>query len=97
MQVLKPNGIIVIGLYHKYGRTFTRIKQKLANIIGSRIYFFDKTSRDIKSKDKRKAWVRDQFMNPHETLHTPNEVIKWFEENNIEFQNLIPYYYNTKK
>lgn len=92
VKVLKPEGIIVIGLYHKYGRTLTRIKQKLAKIIGSRIYFLDKTSRDIKSKDKRKAWVRDQFMNPHETLHTPNEVLKWFEENNIEFQNLVPYY-----
>lgn len=92
VKVLKPGGVIVVGLYHKYGRTVTRIKQNLAKIIGSKIFYFDKTSRNIKSKDKRKAWVQDQFMNPHETLHTPNEVLNWFEESNVEFHNLIPYY-----
>jgi len=46
----------------------------------------------IKSEAKRNAWVRDQFLNPHETLHTPKEVIKWFDNNNVEFLNLIPHY-----
>ena len=31
-------------------------------------------------------------MNPHETLHTPNETLEWFKENNVEFLNLIPHY-----
>ena len=30
VKLLKKNGIIIIGLYHKYGRFFTKIKQKLA-------------------------------------------------------------------
>ena len=92
VKVAKPGGIIIIGLYHKYGRFFTRIKQKLAKLLGDKIAYLDKTSRRIKSKDKRNAWVKDQFMNPHETLHTPNEVLKWFEEYNIEFLNLVPHY-----
>ncbi len=92
VKVLKPGGIIVVGLYHKYGRFVTKIKQKMAKIIGSKIFYFDQTSRNIKSMDKRKAWVQDQFMNPHETLHTPNQVLKWFDDNNIEFHNLTPYY-----
>ncbi len=92
VQVTKPGGFIIIGLYHKYGRFFTRIKQKLAKIIGKKIFFLDKTSRRIKSKDKRNAWVTDQFLNPHETLHTPKETMKWFEEENIEFLNLIPHF-----
>ena len=31
-------------------------------------------------------------MNPHETLHTPNETLQWFDDNNVEFLNLIPHY-----
>jgi len=92
VEVTKPGGILVIGLYHKYGRLFTRFKQKLAKLIGNNIAFFDSTSRKIKSKDKRRAWVKDQFLNPHETLHTPNEIFRWFESNNVEFLNLIPHY-----
>ena len=92
VDVTKPGGIIIIGLYHKYGRLITRFKQKLAKILGDKVGYIDQTSRKIKSKDKRKAWVKDQFMNPHETLHTPNEVLKWFENNNVDFLNLIPHY-----
>ena len=92
VKVTKPGGIIVIGLYHKYGRLFTRLKQKLAPLIGNKIVYLDKTARSIKSKDKRKAWIKDQFINPHETLHTPNEVFKWFEDTNVDFVNLLPHY-----
>ncbi len=92
VEVTKPGGILVIGLYHKYGRFLTRVKQKLAKILGDKISYFDKTSRKMRSKAKKKAWIKDQFMNPHETLHTPNETLKWFEENNVEFLNLIPHF-----
>ena len=92
VEVTKPGGILVIGLYHKYGRFLTRVKQKLAKIFGDKISYFDKTSRKMRSEAKKRAWIKDQFMNPHETLHTPNETLKWFEENNVEFLNLIPHY-----
>jgi len=91
VDVTKPGGLIAIGLYHKYGRFFTKAKQKLAKLIGDKVFIFDKTSLKIKSKDKRKAWVTDQFMNPHETLHTPYETLNWFEEENVEFLNLLPH------
>ena len=92
VNVTKPGGIMVIGLYHRYGRLITRLKQKLAKILGSKIGYLDKKSRKIKSKDKRRAWVTDQFLNPHETLHTPNEILNWFETYDVEFLNLIPYF-----
>ena len=91
VDVTKPGGYMVIGLYHKYGRFVTSIKQKIARLIGKRIFILDQTSLKIKSKDKRNAWVTDQFLNPHETLHTPMETFKWFEEEGIEFINLIPH------
>ena len=91
-SLLKKDGIIIIGLYHKYGRFFTKLKQKMAKVLGYKISFFDKTSRGIKSSEKKNSWVKDQFFNPHETVHTPKEVLNWFKENNIEFLNLIPHY-----
>lgn len=90
-KVLKPGGIIIIGLYHKYGRFFTIAKQKLAKLIGNNIFLLDGTARKIKSKDKRNAWVMDQFFNPHELRYTPKEILFWFKENNIEFVNLLPH------
>ena len=91
VKVTKPGGIIVIGLYHKYGRFFTRLKQNIAKLIGDKIFLFDRNSIKIKSKEKRNAWVTDQFLNPHETLHTPKETLKWFEEEEVDFLNLIPH------
>ena len=79
VEVTKPGGFIVIGLYHKYGRFFTKVKQKMARLLGKKIFLFDKTSLKIKSKDKRNAWVTDQFLNPHETLHLPSETMQWFK------------------
>ena len=91
VEVTKPGGLIVIGLYHKYGRFFTKVKQKLARLLGKNIFFLDQTSLKIKSKDKRNAWVTDQFLNPHETLHLPSQTMQWFKEEGVEFVNLIPH------
>lgn len=91
VEVTKPGGLIVIGLYHKYGRFLTTIKQKIAKVIGKKIFILDQNALKIKSKDKRNAWVTDQFLNPHETLHTPKETLKWFEEEDVDFVNLIPH------
>ncbi len=91
VKVTKPGGLIVIGLYHKYGRFFTKVKQKFAKILGRNIFLLDKTSLKIKSRHKRNAWVTDQFLNPHETLHLPSETMQWFHEEGVEFVNLIPH------
>ena len=91
----RPGGFIIIGLYHKYGRVVTKIKQSFAKLIGNKIFKFDHYSRNLIDEGKRKAWVQDQFFNPHETTHTPSEVLKWFDENNVEFINLLPHFYET--
>ena len=91
VEVTKPGGLIAIGLYHKYGRFFTTIKQQIAKLVGKNIFILDKTSLKIDTKEKRESWVVDQFFNPHETLHSPIETLKWFDEEGIEFINLIPH------
>ena len=51
----------------------------------------DPTLRNIKKDNKQiKSWIRDQYEHPVESLHTLDEVLDWFNSNNIEFVNSIP-------
>jgi hypothetical protein len=52
----------------------------------------DPTLRKIKkgNDNQIKSWIRDQYEHPVESLHTFDEVLKWFNDNNIEFINSIP-------
>lgn len=88
---LKPNGMIVIGLYHKYGRIIQNIRQFLIKRFGEKIKFIDKRFSENLSEKKKYAWFKDQYYNPFETKHTYNEVLNWFNENNIEYINSIPF------
>ena len=90
-ECLKPNGIVVIGLYHKYGRIVQNIRQFLIKIFGEKIKHIDRRFSENLSDKKKYAWFKDQYNNPHETKHSYNEVIDWFNQNNIEFVNSIPF------
>ena len=90
-EKLKPGGIIIIGLYHKYGRIVQNIKQFFIKIFGEKLKFIDKRFSDTVSEKKLYAWFKDQYYNPHESKHSFSEVIKWFKKNHIEFINSIPF------
>ena len=49
-----------------------------------------------KDSDEQIAWIRDQYQHPVESMHTLDEVINWFNKNNLEFVSSIPSsnYYN---
>ena len=87
----------MIGLYHRHGRLVTKLKQMLAKLVGRRIRFLDSHARKLSAEDKNNAWVRDQFFNPHETSHTPAEVLSWFDECNVDFVNLLPHMHDPEK
>ena len=94
VEVLKVKGIIIIGLYHKYGRTIQKIRQKLIHIFGDKLKFLDKRfSENIPEKQKY-AWFLDQYKNPSETTHTVSEVMKWFKKNNIQYLSSLPINFN---
>ena len=42
------------------------------------------------TKEEQKAWIRDQYIHPVESLHTIDEVLHWFKNNNIEYVNSVP-------
>tara|TARA_Y100000768_G_C23989853_1_gene691607 strand:+ start:2899 stop:3816 length:918 start_codon:yes stop_codon:yes gene_type:complete len=93
---LKREGYVIIGLYNFYGRLRTVFRQKLFRLLGSGkfgsylVSLLDPILRKEMSENKRKAWFQDQYEHPVESLHTLDEVLKWFDENNIEFVSSIP-------
>jgi len=84
----KPGGTIMVGLYNSYARIPTWIRSKLIGTFGSQIDFVVRN----RIHDARKAdiWVKDQYYNPHETWHSIDDVMEWFDENDIEYLNTSP-------
>ena len=92
IKSLKNEGYVLIGLYNKIGRIRTVFRRYMFKIFGENFLdFFDPTLRNLKNnKEEKKAWIRDQYVHPIESLHTIDNVLEWFEKNNIEFINSIP-------
>lgn len=87
---LKPGGIMVLGLYNKYGRLRTNFRQFMYNLLGKKIgkkfvMLFDPYLRNDISEIKTKSWINDQYEHPVERSHTMDETLLWFKENQISF------------
>ena len=90
---LKKDGILLVGLYNKYGRLRTFIRKYLYKIFGKKyLMIFDPVLRKTDSKSLKKidAWIKDQYTHPVERSHTFDEVIENFKINKIEFYNSFP-------
>lgn len=92
----KPDGVIIVGLYNLYGRFWTILRQKIFKFLGAKnfaarvINLLDPYLRTEISDEKRAAWIRDQYMHPVESLHTIDEVIGWFDKNDVQFIGSLP-------
>ncbi len=89
---LKKNGYILIGLYNKIGRFRTIFRRYMYKFFGKKVLeIIDPTLRNLKfDEDEKNAWIRDQYIHPIESLHTIDEVLGWFQKNNIKFISSIP-------
>ena len=92
IKSLKSKGYVLIGLYNKYGRLRTVVRRYLYKIFGKKfLEKIDPTLKNLKlDENEKNAWIRDQYIHPIESLHTIDEVLKWFDENNIDFVSSIP-------
>ena len=74
------------------GRLRTILRRYRFKIFGRKsIEKIDPTLRNLKLDENEKvAWIRDQYIHPLESLHTIDEVLKWFKIHNIEFISSIP-------
>jgi SAM-dependent methyltransferase len=90
-KLVKPGGVILIGLYNKYSRIATDFVRFALRISGDRLQFLDPRLRDSKADEVRqRTWFLDRFKNPHESKHSIAEVQGWFEASGFEFLNSIP-------
>ena len=92
IKSLKTEGYVLVGLYNKFGRFRTILRRYIFKIFGRKIIEkIDPTLRNLKLDENEKvAWIRDQYIHPLESLHTIDEVLKWFKIHNIEFVSSIP-------
>jgi len=92
IKSLKKEGYVLVGLYNKLGRFRTIFRRYLFKIFGRKlIEKIDPTLRNLKLDENEKiAWIRDQYIHPLESLHTIDEVLKWFKIHSIEFISSIP-------
>ena len=88
---LKPGGHVLVGLYNRYGRLKTQLRRKLTRLFGERVASLDPYLSTYRvTGDKRRAWFMDQYRNPHESLHTMDEVLGWFDQAGIRFVRALP-------
>jgi SAM-dependent methyltransferase len=91
LPLLRPGGMIVLGLYNAFARIPLRLRRIVARLSGYRWIPLDPVLRDRKSEPaRREAWVRDQYRHPEEHRHTAAEVRGWFTETGIEYLRTYP-------
>jgi 2-polyprenyl-3-methyl-5-hydroxy-6-metoxy-1,4-benzoquinol methylase len=96
VPLVKPGGHIIIGLYNTYGRLATDLRRLVFRATRNRLRWIDPilrgqglSGRSV-SQAKRRAWFADQYCHPHESKHTFGEVLRWFDQNGLEFVRGIP-------
>jgi SAM-dependent methyltransferase len=90
-KLVKPGGLIVIGLYNTYGRLLLDARRVVFRLTGGRFKWIDSYLRTTPmSKEKIDAWFHDQYRHPHESKHTMGEVLEWFDAAGFEFVHGVP-------
>ena len=91
-ELVRPRGFVAIGLYNSFARIPTDLRRLLFNLMGDRLAFLDRRLRRTVglNEPRWRAWFRDQYKNPHESKHTIDEVLGWFDSVGFEFVSSIP-------
>ena len=89
--MVRPGGYVLVGLYNRIGRIPTSVRRWWFKIRPRREGTGDYVLRQIaKSDEKARSWFYDQYLHPHETRHTVDEVLTWFDENGLDYVNAVP-------
>jgi SAM-dependent methyltransferase len=89
-RLVKPGGYVLIGLYNWLGRLPTLWLRALIRSFGDFAGYLDSRMRRERDAGRRKAWFMDQYKHPHETKHSMDEVLGWFEKDGFDFVSSIP-------
>ena len=93
VKLLKKDGIIILGLYNKYGRIYSKVIKFLYKMFGKKILkYSDPVLNKLKiSNDQKQSWIQDQYDHPIESTHTFGEVKEWLSKNNLSPFYTIPF------
>ena len=97
VRITKPGGIVIVSLYNNYSRFLLNVRQRICRFLGGkdiharvrwgkRLFPFS-----VSKLNKRyhglnyEEILYDTYGFPHETLHTGNEILKWFDKTGIEY------------
>ena len=90
-RLLRPGGMVVVGLYNAYARLPHRLRRGVARLTGFRWIPWDPVLRERRAEPaRREAWLRDQYRHVEEHRHTLGEVQGWFRENGVEYLRAYP-------
>jgi 2-polyprenyl-3-methyl-5-hydroxy-6-metoxy-1,4-benzoquinol methylase len=90
-RLVRPGGVLVVGLYNAYARLPLRLRRAVARLTGYRWIPWDPVLRDRRAQPaRREAWLRDQYRHVEEHRHTLREVQAWFRENGVEYLRAFP-------
>jgi SAM-dependent methyltransferase len=90
-RLIKPKGFIIIGLYNRIARLTTDLRRVIFRVSRDRFQFLDSHLRNRRyNKPRKRAWFMDQYKHPHESKHSYDEVLSWFEGNGFRFVFSIP-------
>ena len=88
---LKKGGHIIIGLYNWLGRLPTLWRRALIETFGDRWAALDPRLRGSRLNTGRwAAWYMDQYRHPHESRHSMQEVVQWYDRAGIDTLFTIP-------
>ena len=91
LRLLRPGGHIVIGLYNTLGRLMMNARQHILSATNGHMRRIDThLRRGGLGEAKSNAWFMDQYRHPHESKHSMDEVLGWFDGNGVDFVNAVP-------
>ncbi len=91
LRKVKPGGHMLIGLYNTYARLPTLWRRWAFKQFGPALYFLDRRLTSTSMNESRwQAWFRDQYDHPHETRHSIDEVLGWFDASGVDFLSSVP-------
>ncbi len=88
--LVKPGGHLLVGLYNRIGRLRTDIRRGLYRLLGEPALRLDPYLRTRLSPEKRRAWIKDQYLHPQERKHAMSEVLEWLDSAGFAFVSSIP-------
>jgi SAM-dependent methyltransferase/uncharacterized protein YbaR (Trm112 family) len=89
-ELVKPGGHAVIGLYNRFGRLPALWLRSLVHRLGDSPALLDGRLRRERDPARRQAGLIEQYRHPHETRHSIDQTMDWFERAGLDFVSCIP-------